>query len=149
MNPPHSFGIESLPLDCATFLRLLLDTVAGAKPDDHLALDAPKIKALFEVSLQWKYECTECKRFCVVKKRDCVLRLDGSKESTFGDLLEKFIRLKACGACGFVCPIFVVGEFKVQHAGEYLLVEVDRTLSGDDNEKEIVLYPLQLEQVRY
>ena len=143
-----SFGIEALPLDCATFLRLMLDTVGHSRPDDHLTLDASKIKSLFEVSLQWKYECTECKRFSVVNMRDCLLTLDGSRESTFGDLLEKFIRLKAC-PCGFVCPIFVVGEFNFQHAGEFLLFEVDRTISGDDNTKEIVLYPLQLEQVRY
>lgn len=141
-----SFGVESLPLDCASFLRLTLDAVGR---DDHVTLDATKLKALFEVSLRWKYECTECKRFSVVNLRDCVLTLDGSRESTFGDLLERFIRLKACPSCGFVCPVLVVGEFIMQHAGEYLLFEVDRTLSGDDNSKEIVLYPLQLEQVRY
>ena len=142
-----SFGIESLPLDCATFLRLMLDTVGRSRPDDHLSLDAPAIRALFEVSLQWKYECSECKRFCVVNLRDCVLTLDGSRESTFGDLLEKFVRLKACPSCGYVCPVFVVGEFNLHHSGEFLLFEIDRTISGDDNTKEIVLYPLQLEQV--
>ena len=85
----------------------------------------------------------------MVNLRDCVLTLDGSKEGTFGDVLEKFIRLKKCPSCGFVCPVFVVGEFNFRHAGEFLLFEVDRTISGDDNSKEIVLYPLQLEQVRY
>ena len=53
----------------------------------------------------------------------------------------RFVRLKAC-RCGNVCSAVQTGEL-----GEFVLFEVDRALSGDDNSKEIVLYPLQLEQV--
>ena len=52
-----SFGVESLPLDCASFLRLALDTVGRSRPDDHLTLDTSGIKSLFEV----------CKRITSIK----------------------------------------------------------------------------------
>ena len=79
----------------------------------------------------------------MVNLRDSVITLDGSRESSFGQLLDKFVRLKAC-RCGNVCSVVQTGEL-----GEFVLFEVDRALSGDDNSKEIVLYPLQLEQVRF
>ena len=65
------FGVESLPLDCASFLRLTLAAVtrargpredAEAEEEGHAAHDAANIRALFEVSLRWKVECPECNR---------------------------------------------------------------------------------------
>ena len=65
------FGVESLPLDCASFLRLTLAAVTRARgpreeaeeeEDGHAAHDAANIRALFEVSLRWKVECPECNR---------------------------------------------------------------------------------------
>ena len=63
------------------------------------------VKGLFQVSLQWKFECLNCLRFSVMSMQDYVLRLDGSKPGSLEELLDKYLHKKVCRLAATRFPI--------------------------------------------
>jgi hypothetical protein len=90
-----SFGVSELPVDCGDFLRSALESISRSS-SEHLASEENMVKKLFLVCLQWKFECPKCNRFSVMNLQDYVMRIDGSKEGTFQELLNNFLHKKIC-----------------------------------------------------
>ena len=90
----RAFGIKAgQALDCTDFLKACLKSVC-ATGLDHLGDRGWTESCL--VSLSWRFECSGCLRFIVTSYKDFVLRLDGVREDSFGDMLDKFWSSKLC-----------------------------------------------------
>ena len=134
-----SFGVNELPVDVAEFLRGALENCASS---NHKSNDLD-IKDSFQVRLQWKFECENCKRFMVMSMKDYVLKIPGSTPDSLKNLLQNFLYRKACGSCKSLNVV----DPNVLSAGKTLFVEVDRAKSCGDDSKELILYSLRLDQV--
>jgi len=116
------------------------------------------IKHSFYISIEWKFECESCHRYMVSNMKEYVLKIDGSKEGSLADLLQKFLHYKVC-SCGNKCEV----EPNVKHHGKYLFIEIDRSVDSnqpilidspqylqnkgcDSSSKELSLYSLRLEE---
>ena len=84
-----AFGINAgQTLDCGDYLKACLRSICQAT--DRRWAD------LYQVNLSWSFECTGCHRYIVMTYKDCLLRLDGVKEDSFGDKINRFWSLKQC-----------------------------------------------------
>merc|ERR1719414_1261761 len=101
------------------------------------------IKDLFQLSIEWKFECESCHRFIVINLKEYVLKIDGSMEGSLDDLLQKFLHNKVC-RCGKECNV----EPRVKLQGKYLFIEIDRSIDSNlkfSNQTALIDAPLNLE----
>lgn len=158
-----SFGLETTPttVDSGEFLRACLYELCSPKlvekgqnycevkedPDCPVKKDQQvekHLKSMMHLSLEWKFECPGCKRYMYMSMQDYVLKLSGSIAGSLEELLDSFLHLKKC-KCGTTCKVYP----GVKSAGEYIFLEIDRTVANnDENEdldsKELSLFSLKL-----
>ena len=137
----NAYGLQAIhDIDCGDFLRGLLYEIGEDK--EH---NPNQVKNQTLVSLEWKFECSNCNRFLTINVKDYVLKISISEEKSLEKLIEEFLQVKKC-PCGNTCKV----NPKVKQLGKYLYLEIDRSVviaedSEDQTSKEIRLFSLKLQ----